>query len=149
MSSASDGKWSVRPKLRFGVFDELKGARTLLLWGDDSGIAALQAVFRELADGARGTTALHEAGWAEGVRGTRLLLDLAQAKSDQAVKVTKADNGADVTWNGTREEFISYADLIASLLDHSSRSGHQYLDSNRNFTLQIMVSRGEYPDNFR
>ena len=63
--------------------------------------------------------------------------------------MTKADNGADVTWNGTRDEFISYADLNASLLDHSSRSGHQYLDSNRNFALQIMVSRGEYPDNFR
>ncbi len=95
------------PKLHFGVFDDFKGARTLLLWGEDSGIAALQTVFRELADGARGTTGLHELGWAEGVRGTHLLLDLARAKSDEALRLTKADDGVDVTWVSTRDGFLS------------------------------------------
>lgn len=137
------------PKLHFGIFDDFKGARTLLLWGEDSGIAALQTVFRELADGARGTTGLHEMVWAEGVRGTRLSPDLAQAKSDEVFRLTKADDGIDVTWISTRDKFLSYADLIAPLLDPSGPSCHQYLDSDRNFTFQIMVSRGEYPENLR
>ncbi len=134
------------PDLRFGVFDDFKGARTLLLWGDASGLAALQSVLRELADGARGTTALHETGWAEGVGGIHLFLDLARSKWERRDELTEAADGATVKWSGTRDEFETYVDLIAPLISSSNPNGHQYLDSNRNSDLQIMVSRGEYPD---
>lgn len=136
------------PKPRFGVFDGFKGGRTLLLWGERGGIAALRAVFRELADGANPATALHETGWAEGVRGTHLVFDLVQPNGDQAVQVNEIAGATSVTWNGTPDEFSSYAELIAPLLDPASGSGHQYLESNRNFAFQIVVSKGEYPDNF-
>jgi hypothetical protein len=139
----------IMASLQFGVFDEFKGARTLLLWGDESGIAALQAAFRELADEACGVMALHETGWAKGIRGTRLFLDLARSYSGEPVKLSKVDGAPDIKWNGTRDEFACCADLIEPLLNPSKPSGHQYLDSNQNFVLKIMVSRGEYPVDLR
>jgi hypothetical protein len=132
--------------LRFGVFDEFKGGRTLLLWGGRDAIAALRTVFRELAGGTSRATALHETGWAEGVRSTRLFLGLAESNAEQALQLSQTNGATSVTWNGTSSEFGGYADLIAPLLDPECTSGHQYLEANRNCAFRIMVSKGEYPD---
>ena len=138
------------PWLRFGVFNEFKGARTLLFWGDASGIAALQTIFREFGEGARRSAALHEMEWAEGVDGTHLNVALAPSKWGRTVELIQTAERAAINWIGTPDEFSDYVDLLAPLIDPSCLGGHQYLDAlHLHSTIQIMVSKGEYPEDLK
>lgn len=135
------------PTLRFGVFDDFKGAeRKLLLWGDASAIGALQSVFHVLAKNPQREVVLNDMAWAEAVHGTHLTIRFARSRWEPAVALVAIPSGAVVTWSGTDEEFSIYADLLDPLANASSANGHQYLDSKRQSPLQIMVSKEEYPD---
>jgi hypothetical protein len=129
--------------LRFSVFEDFKGETTLLLWGDDEGIAQLHAVLAELADGRRSAASPHEMPWATAIDGTRFKLSVAQDGRD-TMSVTSP--GTYVDWQCAPENFAEFADKVAALRSSTGESAHQYLDV-RGEALQVMVSRGEYaPD---
>jgi hypothetical protein len=129
--------------LRFGVFEGFKGATTLLIWGDDEGIAHLRAVFGEFANGRRHAASLQEMPWATAIDGTRLNLRVARNGDD---KMSVALAGTHIDWKCSSEHFAESADKVAALLSPACESGHQYLDT-RGEALQVMVSKGEYaPD---
>jgi hypothetical protein len=138
------------PGLRFGVFDEFKGRRTLLFWGNASGIAALQTIFREFGEGARRIAALHEMEWAEGVDRAQLFVELVPSKWGRTVELIRTAERTAIKWTGTPDEFSDYVDLLAPLIEPSCVSGHQYLDAlHRHSPIQIMVSKGEYPEDLK
>ena len=137
------------PKLQFGMFDNFKGARTLLLWGDTSGIATLQEIFRDLSSGARNVADLHEIEWAEGRPHTGLILQRVKTTPEVAMNLHETAGTTSIVWKATREEFGLYSELIAPLGDTSCTAGHQYLGTDQNFPIQVIVSTGEYPDDFQ
>jgi hypothetical protein len=97
--------------LRFGVFDDFKGAMTLLIWGDKEQIAQLRDVFDELADGRRTVAALNDMPWAAPVGGARLDLSVAKDGRDEMLVTSSA-----VSWRCSREHFAEFADKVAALL---------------------------------
>lgn len=135
--------------LRFGLFQNFKGPRkTLLLWGNDPGIASLQKMFQELAAGAQKRIPLHEMQWAEGIDNAHLVLALEPSGCNAAINLSATSRSTTIKWSGPPDEFDRYAELIAPLMNASCSEGHQYLDSIEGFPLQVIVSKGKYPDSF-
>jgi hypothetical protein len=128
--------------LRFGIFNNFKGCDTILLWGDAIGFERLQAIFQEFASGARHSVALQEMTWAEAVRGARLHIELRSRWATANIDLAAAT----VTWRCSVEEFSDNAEQLATLISPSCAGGHQYLDYQENPALQIIASKGEYPD---
>jgi hypothetical protein len=54
--------------------------------------------------------------------------------------------GADMTWNCSMEEFADHTEKLAALISPTCASGHQYLDYQEKPAVQVIASRGEYPD---
>ena len=59
-------------------------------------------------------------------------------------------NGADViiVASCSADLLATFADKIVRLADPECRTGHQYLDWPGNTSIVVMVSKGEYPDDF-
>jgi len=117
--------------LRAAVFDHLKGATTLLLWGDREGIAALLRGFDALRIGHGDEFAI------DGLKGGLTIIE--------GEGSTLTGNGANLCWRCSREMMELAVDLIEPLL---KGGGHQYLDV-RGIAKQLIISRDEYPADMR
>lgn len=120
--------------LKAGIFDNFKGATTLLLWGDAEGMGSLLASFSALRD-TRGEFAI--AGPETG-----LVVCYAPDKTEGSTLLRDA-NG--LRWRCSDEVVNLAAGLIAPLLDGA---GHQFLEVD-GLAEQVIVARDSYSANLR
>jgi hypothetical protein len=118
--------------LKAGVFDDFKGATTLLLWGDREGMATLSVSFSRLRDGT-----LNEF-FIDGSEG-----GLTVCLEQDGSTLQASRNG--VRWGCSSETAALAADLVEPLLQ---RAGHQFLDVD-GLAEQVIIARDEYPANLR
>lgn len=118
--------------LNVGVFDDFKGARTLLLWGDKNGMAELHEGLTSLRDGACNVFA---------VDADDIPLLVAATKGPPVVRATETG----LRWDCPQDTLELAVDLVEPLLDGT---GHQYIDT-EGTAVQVMIARGEYPPSLR
>jgi len=116
--------------LKAGVFDDFKGATTLLLWGDRDGMEALFASLSALRD-TRGEFAIHG-----------LIVCYTPEKSEGS---TLRMEGNDLRWFCSGDLLKLAAGLVEPLLDGA---GHQFLDVD-GLAEQVIIARDEYPADLR
>lgn len=113
--------------LKAAVFEDFKGATTLLLWGDGEGMALLLRGFDALRSGV---------GVEFVVDGPNCDLTIIHGEGSTLFR-----NGAYLRWCCSREMIALAAELTEPLL---YQVGHQYLDV-AGGAEQIIISRDEYP----
>lgn len=129
--------------MRFGVFDDFKSARTLLVWTDvGSDLAPLVDSLDELAQGSRSTVQLDASLGAVAVGGAQVSIEVA---SREAVILRESREGPTVQLHCSRQGCSDLAAQLRSLVTPPHQVGHHYLDLAFDQPLQIMVSAGEYP----
>lgn len=116
--------------LNAGVFDNFKGAATLLLWGDGEGMASLLSNFAALRDGSRTEFGI------DGPNGAVTVCTGSDTKNSTLRAV-----GDEYRWDCPSEVIAIAADLIEPLLQES---GHQFLDVT-GLAERVIISRDEYP----
>ena len=130
--------------LRAGYFEDFNGADTLLIWGDDQGLVRLQQLLARLPSRTGKCVAIQEI---EGVQirpGLTIMFEL----GSNELRVDS--NGAEVAVvaSCSTDLLATFADMIARLADPKHRTGHQYLDWPGSTSIEVIVSKGEYPDDF-
>jgi hypothetical protein len=130
--------------LKAGFFEDLKGADTLLIWGDAQGLRRLQQLLTRLPDRTRASAAIQEI---EGVH-IRPNLRMTFELGPNELRVDR--NGADIAIvaSCSADLLAAFADKVARLADPKCRAGHQYLEWPGGARIEVMVSKGEYPDDF-
>ncbi len=113
--------------LRAGVFDDFKGAVTLLLWGDAEGMASL----RRSLDAIRADKSIEIA--VESPMGGLTIM--------QGEGSTLFDDRNAVRWRCSRETLDLAADLTETLVN---QAGHHFLDVS-GLAAQVIIARDEYP----
>lgn len=137
------------PWLRIGLFDDFKGSPALLLWGDASGLTVLAEAFRRLSSVVGSSINIRELDCVTGASATHVTLESVYADEAAKVELTETDERAAVVWHGTTAEFARQAKRVDALIDGSSAGPcHQFLDPDRGTTIQIIISMGEYPEDF-
>ena len=123
------------PMLKAAVFNDFKGATTLLVWGDGEGMGALFAGLSDLRDGKKNELAIdgHDGG---------LAVCLA---ADNAEASRLGMEGKRLHWACSPETVELAADLVEPLL---KGAGHQFLDVS-GLAEQVIIARDEYPANLR
>lgn len=120
--------------LKAGVFDDFKGATTLLLWGDREGMEVLLASLSVLRDTRREfAVESAEAG---------LTVCYAAERSQGS---TLRMEGSSLRWDCSGETVRLAAALVEPLL-HGA--GHQFLDVDGSAE-QVIIARDEYPADLR
>lgn len=125
--------------LQLGLFENFKGRKTLLIWGDKA-LGQFQATLLGLAESDVTSISLHERPWVAAKDGLQVLLTI---QATDHVELSQDDDGPIVKWHGSRRHFSEVADKIAPLLKHGT--GHQYVDFWDDPQFQIIISKGEYP----
>ena len=120
--------------LKAGVFDDFKGATTLLVWGDREGMATLLGGLSALRDGNRDEFAI------DGPDGR-----LTVRSCDEPERSTLQMESSGFQWGCSRDTIELAADLIEPLL-HGA--GHQFLDVD-GLAEQVIIARDEYPADLR
>jgi hypothetical protein len=130
--------------LRAGFFENFKGADTLLIWGDEQGLARLQQLLAQLPSRAGTSAAIQEI---EGIH-VRPSLKIMFELGSNELRVDS--NGADVVIlaSCSADMLATFASKVAGLADPKCRTGHQYLEWPGGANIVVMVSKGEYPDDF-
>ena len=121
--------------LKADVFDDFKGATTLLLWGDREGIATLLAGLSELRNGRRDELPID---------GPKIPLIVRSAPDLPGGSSLQLD-GNGYRWNCSRGTLRLASELVEPLLH---RAGHQFFDVS-GLAQQIIISRDEYPSTLR
>ena len=120
--------------LKAGVFDDFKGATSLLLWGDRQGMGVLLASLSALRD-TRGEFAID---------GPEASLIVCYA-SDASEGSTLRTEGNGFRWFCSDDVVKLAAALVEPLLDGA---GHQFLDVD-GLAEQVIIARDEYPADLR
>lgn len=121
--------------LKTGLFDDFKGAKTLLLWGDEEGMAALLV----------GLSAL------QNPQGRPLLLDQGNIPLSICSVAAPASwsnlrrHGDSLQWECSGAMLELAEDLVRPLI---KGAGHQYLEVTGEAE-QVIISRDEYPADLR
>ena len=121
--------------LKAGVFDDFKGATTLLLWGDEEGMAVLLAGLSTLREGKDNEFAIDGTD-------ARLTVCLASGKTEWSALWTKESG---FRWECSLDTLELAVDLVEPLL---LGAGHQFLDV-RGLAEQVIIARDEYPADLR
>jgi len=121
--------------LKAGVFDDFKGATTLLLWGDEEGMAVLLAGFSALREGNGNKFAIDGTD-------NRLTVCPASGKTEWST-VQSEESG--FRWECSHDTLELAVDLIEPLL---RGAGHQFLDVS-GLAEQVIIARDEYPADLR
>lgn len=121
--------------LNVDVFDEFKGATTLLLWGDEDGMAALFAGLCGLREGTRNELAIDGAD-------TRVTVCSASRRTLWST-LRKEEGG--FRWECSHDTIELATDLVEPLL---RGAGHQFLDVT-GLADQVIIARDEYPADLR
>jgi hypothetical protein len=121
--------------LKAGVFDDFKGANTLLLWGDREGMAVLLAGLSALRAGEGKQFVIDGTG-------THLTMCLAKSKTQWST-LQSEDSG--FRWECSQDTLEFAADLVEPLL---LGAGHQFLDVS-GLAEQVIIARDEYAADLR
>ena len=117
--------------LKAAVFDEFKGSRTLLLWGDDAGMKALLAGLSALRRAERVELLLDE-------EDTRLTI-CSVASPGKLSRLRREGEG--LLWECSADTLQIAEDLVRPLVNEA---GHQFLDAS-GIAEQVIISKDEYP----
>lgn len=117
--------------LKAGVFDDFKGATTLLFWGDAEGMVSLRSNLDALRLG----------------NGTEFAIDspAGSVTIKEGEGSTLISDGGALCWRCSRETVDLAADLTAPLVN---QAGHQFLDVS-GIAEQVIIARDEYPADLR
>jgi hypothetical protein len=134
--------------LHFGLFDKFKGdAITLLLWGDDTGLAQLHAIFQQFADRERQVAALHDLPWLYPASGTELHMSVMERNGHGiCLKHRTLNNRSVIEWRSSFQQFAEAAEKVGTLVSPDCQNGHQYIEVDGDSAFQVMLSKGEYPE---
>ena len=121
--------------LQARVFDNFKGATTLLLWGDEEGMADLFSGLSALRDGKRSELTVDGPGSALIVR----------AGVRERGSSTLAKSLDSIYWECSPETLNLACDLTEPLL---ATAGHQFLDVD-GLAEQVIIARDEYSADLR
>ena len=130
--------------LRFGFFEDIKGSNALLIWGDTQGLSHLQQLFARFSTGAETRAEVNAIEGACALRAITVVFELGQGE----LHVGRGSDGTTIVGRYSAERFAQFADKISALVDPRCKSGHHYLDWPGVAAIQIIVSKGEYPENF-
>ena len=117
--------------LKAGIFDDFKGATTLLLWGDEEGVASLFSGLSDLKDGKRTELAVEGPGPVLTVR----------MKGEGTGSSTLGRSAGGLRWECSPDILKLACDLTEPLL---KSVGHQFLDVD-GLAEQVVIARDEYP----
>jgi hypothetical protein len=117
--------------LNAGVFEDFKGAKTLLLWGDADGMASLRSSLDAIRAGTSTAFVI------DGPAGSVTI-------SEGEGSTLTSDAGA-LCWRCSRETVDLAADLTAPLVN---QAGHQFLGVS-GMAEQVIIARDEYPADLR
>lgn len=128
--------------LRSAYFDRsgIGGTPNLLLWGDADGISELSAILHRLALTNEDRFALTRIG--EQVDGKAIII----RKSPSPLGLLTCPGGFE--WALDAETLEWFSDLTSALA-RGNTPGHQYLETRGSGQITVLVSRDEYPDDFR
>lgn len=121
--------------LKAGLFDDFKGAKTLVLWGDEQGMAALLAGMWALRHDPEHDLLLGDGD-------IRLTVRLVAAPGDRS---HLRPDGDGLQWECSGETLEHAEYLVRPLLNGA---GQQYLDVSGQAE-QVIISRDEYPADLR
>jgi hypothetical protein len=121
--------------IQVGLFDQFKGAKTLLLWGDKAGMETLL----------RGISLLQNRTTEEFLLGAGNAVLAICPKASPASRSHLAQQDGQLRWECSIDKLALAEDLIDPLLEGP---GHQFLDVS-GLADQIIVSRDEYPSDLR
>lgn len=125
------------------AFDDFKGNTTLLILGDRSLIQSAE-LLRDVAERRCLSVRLDELPWMRGEMGCSVRLNVTkQARS--ALQLDRSGQVTLVVCDLRSEELLGFVEKVAALAA-SDGTGHHYLDVLGDQLIQIMVSKGEYPD---
>ena len=130
--------------LRFGFFEDFKESDALLIWGDSEGLSKLQQLFVRFSTRAETRATLNAMEWARGLPGIALEFQV----GGNELRVDRSANGVAIIGRGAAERFAEFASKIATLADPTCQSGHQYLEWPATSDVQVIVSKGEHPEEF-
>jgi hypothetical protein len=128
--------------LRYAFFPDFKGGPKLLMWGDQSGMAALSKFLCEWATTPR-EVEFGELGF-YAAAGDRVIV-LPYKGPHSALRETPGNHRI-FHWELDKSQAEWFAELVNVL--SASAHGHQYLEADRQTpeAIAVMVSIGEYPD---
>ena len=118
--------------LKAGLFEQFKGATTLLLWGDEQG---MQTLLDRLSDVRTGKTV--ESLISEG----KTRLTISHAEGDTKVSELNVRGSDGLCWRCSDETLQLAEGLVEPLL---TQTGHQFLDVDGQ-AAQVIIARDEYP----
>lgn len=121
--------------LNAGVFDDFNGATSLLVWGDEEGMAALSAGLMALRDG-------NHNEWVIDGADTHLTV-CSTSREKGCSKLRNEEDG--VRWECSHDTIELAAALVEPLL---RGAGHQFLDVT-GLAVQLIIARDEYPADLR
>ena len=128
--------------MRFGIFEDFKSERTLLVWGIGSDLRPLVDALDDVARGPRTFIPFDRSLGAEAVGDVDVTLELA---SQNCVLFRQHGEGSTIQLRCSREKCAELAEQLRPLAATPDQVGHHYLEITADQPLQIMVSAGEYP----
>lgn len=130
--------------LRASFFKNFKGADTLLIWGDEQGLVRLQQLLAQLSSGKSLSASIEEIEGAQLRPGLRITFELGPSE----LHIERKGGDVAMVASCAADLLASFADKIAELADPRRRTGHQYLEWPSSAGIVVMISKGEYPDDF-
>jgi hypothetical protein len=130
--------------LRAGFFERFKGADTLLIWGDEQGLVRLQRFLARLSSGKSLSAPIEEIEGAQLRPGLRITFELGPSE----LHIERKGGEVIMVASCTADLLAAFADKIAELADPRRRTGHQYLEWPDSVGIVVMISKGEYPDDY-
>lgn len=125
--------------LRSTYYSQFKNDPKVLFWGDARALHKLSSLLRA---GSIGTGALSLDPFSEAI--DRKTVVIKSVRRSRGMRI----RGANLEWALERKAMTKFADIVEGLAD-TGTPGHQYLTCNVDDEITVMVSCGEYPDDFR
>jgi len=130
--------------LRLGCLNKWENQyRMIIFSGENDSVYKLQLIFEELSKGTIQNVCMNKLDFIIQVHCLELTAIVSQ--NDSGLKrIDKKNN--EYQWILTRETWKHYAELLSVFRE--GEPGHQYLDCNSDEVVKIMVSSGEYSDDW-
>lgn len=132
--------------MRCALFAAFKGARTLLLWGEAPDLVTLENAFRQLERAELPEIVVGNLAGTPTANSVQVRFVIAHSEN-QAILIQETPDGRELEFRFRQERYGAFAAQMGPLR-HAGAPRHCYLDVGLDQPLQVMVSFGEYPDNF-
>lgn len=132
--------------LSIGYFEEFKfGDPTILIWGDKSGLTMFSERLRKLSAASNKSIVLNDIPIVRTVHDAKIRLEIVKHRSGMIR--SEASPEANFLWSLSPSQASDFADLVTEITkaDHAC---HQYLETENEAEIVVVVSKDEYPDDF-